>query len=223
MSELSVPPPSERLLSSVAQARPVSTRSPRRQLAILMVVSAGSVALALAVLGVRGDLGALPRPWLAMMAGAWLAAHLALAWTVLFPPRGQMMPRAKLAGVGGVGAFLVMATLALSWTERAPGSEPVAAGFLAFVEQALPCIAGGLMVASSGLVLAMVFVRHAAPLRPRWLAAGAGAHAGALGGLALQFHCAVGDGAHVAFAHAAVIVLAAAIACGIATVLRRYW
>lgn len=216
--ERSFPPPSEALLRAVADARPVAPRSPGRQLAMLMATSAAAVAVALVVLGVRPDMGALPVPWLAVMGGAWLVSYLALAWMALWPRRGEVLPRARLAGMAGFLAFAMMACLALAWTEGAYSS---AAGFLAFMHQAMGCLVSGLMVALLPLGLALMFVRHTSPDRPRWLAAAAGAQAGALGGLALLFHCPISDGHHVAAAHATVILAAAMVATVVASIAAR--
>lgn len=199
-------PELERELSALV---PVKPRVPRAQLAGIVALSLLYATGVVALAGLRRDLGAMPRWHVAGFAALWLVSFAAIAWLVVVPRRGQMMPRARLAAaVAGAAAVLLIAG-GLLLPRSAPGLSTVYTPTVSAVVDHAGCIRWGLLGAALPILLAALAVRGSVPVGSRLAAAALGASGGALGGLVLQFHCPITERFHVGLVHGGLVVLAA--------------
>jgi hypothetical protein len=206
------PPLGAELERELASLAPVRTRAPRRQLAgvigLSLLYATGLVALS----GLRRDLGELPMWHLGGFAGLWLISFGAVTWLLLAPPRGQMMPRWRLAAVVAASAAALLIAGGLLLPHAVPGLSTVYVPTVASVVDHAGCLRWGLAGAALPILLAALAVRGSVPVGSRVTAAAVGAAGGALGGLVLQFHCPIAERFHVGLVHGGLVVLAALIA-----------
>jgi hypothetical protein len=204
------PPVGDELEARLKEVRPARMRSPARDLALLAAASLLYAAGLVAVLSLRADLPHLPRPWLAIYLVAWLGGFLGLAALALLPPRGQVMPRWRRAGIAGAAACVVFTTGGLLFARHAPGvSTMYEPTFEAVLRHGHVCLRLGLVAAVVPVALAALALRGAMPVRSRWLGAAIGAAGGSLGGLVLHLYCPIAERFHLGLVHGGVVVLGA--------------
>lgn len=206
------PPISPALEAELAQLRPVATRRPLRQLALLIAVSLVYGAGLIAMLTVRGDMHELPMGWLVSAGLAWLLGFLVPITLATVPRPGSVMPRWQLAGIASVVASIALIGLGL--VLHPAGEHSYELGWQGVV-RGYGCLANGLETAIVPVVLGTIFLRRTLPIGSRWIAAGLGAGGGSLGGLVLHLHCPVADGLHVGLIHGGVIAIAALLAAAL--------
>jgi hypothetical protein len=206
------PPLSQVLEAELAQLRPVATRRPLRQLALLVAVSLIYGAGLLVMLTVRRDLHELPMGWLVSAGLAWLLGFLVPVTLATVPRPGAVMPRWRLAGLASVLAAVAMIGLGLVLHPTGPHSAVL--GWDG-VPRGYGCLALGLETSIVPVVVGTIFLRRTLPVGSRWVAAGLGAGGGSLGGLVLHLHCPIADGLHVGLVHGGVIVVAALLAAAL--------
>jgi hypothetical protein len=199
------------LEAELAQLKPVATRHPVRQLALLIAVSLVYGAGLVVMLAVRHDLHELPMGWLVSAGLAWLVGFVAPVALATVPRAGSMMPRWRLAGITAVAAAVTMIGLGLLLHPSEPSPEP---GWET-VTRGYACLGTGLEAAIVPIILGTIFLRRALPIGSRWVAAGLGAGGGSLGGLVLHLHCPITEGLHVGLVHGGVIVVAALLAAAL--------
>jgi negative regulator of sigma F NrsF-like protein len=187
----SLPPPSPALLARVDAMRPVKTRRPRLQAALVAILSLGSLAGLLTAFRPRGDAGS---STVMLVAAVCALAFFAELWWAIVPPRGQVMPARS-----GMGVRVALAWLAMLAALVAGGHE--LARDPAFMPRARACLIVGVLTAVVPAALGLVVLRRAVELGGWRLGAIVGGAAGALGALCLQLHCANGHLAHVVVAH----------------------
>ena len=208
-----VPPPlGDALERELAGVKPVATRHPLRQLAVLVGVSLVYGAGLVWILTMRDDMHELPMGWLAAVGVAWLFGFLVPSYLALTPARGGMLPRWRPAAIVAALAAVVFVTLGLVMPRSGPSSDHY--GTEHFV-QGHTCLEIGLLGAIVPVVLGALFLRGALPIGSRWIAAALGAGGGCLGGLVLHFHCDVADGLHVGVVHGGVVVVSALLSAAI--------
>lgn len=192
-----VPPPSPALLARVDAMRPVRTRRPRLQLAIVALVSLAALAGLLTVFRPRWDVSSLAVLAVAAVCAATFVVEL---WWALVPPRGQVLPLRAGAGARVAIAWVVMAgALVFAGHDAARGP--------AFMASARACLLVGTMTALVPAALALAALRRFVELGGWRVGAVIGGAAGALGALCLELHCANTHLLHVLFAHAGAALL----------------
>jgi hypothetical protein len=206
-----IPEALERELAALA---PVKPRAPRRELLVLVALSLLYAAGIVGVLGVRRDLAALPTGWTVAYGAMWLFAFVAIAYLVVVPKRGAVMPRVRLAGWIAAIAAVGLIGFGFFGAREASHATP-----LACLRRGHACLEIGLVTAAAPLALALLVLRGTLPVGSRRAALAIGAAAGSLGGLALHFHCPVGDRWHLGLVHGGVVLLAAGLA-GLAAFVR---
>jgi hypothetical protein len=206
------PPISPALEAELARLRPVATRRPARQLALLIAVSLVYGAGLIVMLTLRRDLHELPMGWLVSAGLAWLLGFVVPITLATVPRAGSVMPRWRLAGIAAVVASIAMIGLGL--VLHPAGEHSYQLGWQGVV-RGYGCLANGLETAIVPVVLGTIFLRRALPVGSRWIAAGLGAGGGSLGGLVLHLHCPVADGLHVGVIHGGVIAIAALLAAAL--------
>lgn len=220
------PPMSAELEQAIASTTPVRVRRPGRELAVIAVLGLAHAALFVVVLGIRHDLGELPRLWLSAYLIAWLVGFILALRVGVVPSRGQVTPRAPLALRVAVVASIgfVIAGLALARDSLgAPQAALMATVVDSMIEpppwwwKTFPCFLLGLATAALPVVLAVGALRGAAPLTSRAIAAAIGAAGGCLGGLMLHVHCPITDRLHLGLAHGSVVAAAALISALVAS------
>lgn len=215
LAALPLPPPPalggelERELAALA---PVRTRSPLRQLAILVAVSLVYGAGLLSVLAMRRDALELPMGWLAAVGAAWLFGFLLPSYLALVPRPGSMMPRWQLGAAAAVVASITFVVLGLAVHPSGPSSELYGTERFAHGHT---CLEIGLATALVPVFVGAVFLRGALPVGSRGVAAALGAGGGCLGGLVLHLHCHIADGLHIGVIHGGVVIVAALLAAAI--------
>ncbi len=208
---IAAPPMSEELAREIEGLAPARTRSPRRQLGLVVGLSLLYGAVALALLGMRHDLEQLPLMWLVGGGTLWLASFGAITWLVVVPPREQVMPRWRWAAALSVLAAVLFIAGGLLLPETAVHAGSTHDASLAsWFDRGNRCLRWGLTVAVVPVVLTALVVRGAVPVGSRWTAAAIGAAGGSLGGLVLHMHCPITERFHIGLAHGGVIVAAAA-------------
>lgn len=202
------PPPGPDLEAALASMQPVHPRRPRRDLAVVVVVSLVVAAALLAKVALRPDLGELPLAWAIGCGAAWLASFAALSWFALVPPQAEVMPAPRRAGVGAVVAAVVFVGLGFAVVVETPGSVHLAPG-LAGLIAGRSCLEIGLACALAPVALSVLLMRGTVATGGRAIGAAVGAAGGSLGGLVLHLHCPVADRLHLAVMHGGVVVVAA--------------
>ena len=216
------PPLSEQLARELDGLAPARTRSPRRQLGLVLGLSLLYGAVLLALLGMRHDLERMPTMWLLGGGTLWLASFGAITWLVVVPPREQVMPRWRwAAALSALAAVLFIAGGLLRPEAAVPVASTYDASLASWFDRGQRCLRWGLTVAVVPVVLSALVVRGAVPVGSRWIAAAIGAAGGSLGGLVLHMHCPVTERFHVGLAHGGVVLVAAGIAALVATVGER--
>jgi uncharacterized membrane protein YqjE len=216
------PPMSEDLARELEGLAPARTRSPRRQLGLVVGVSLLYGGVILALLGLRHDAEHLPRMWLVGGGTLWLASFGVISWMVVVPPRDQVMPRWRwAAALAALAAVLFVAGGILRPDTALQAGAASDLSLATWFDRGQRCLRWGLTVAVVPVVLSALFVRGAVPVGSRWTAAAIGAAGGSLGGLVLHLHCGVADRFHVGLAHGGVIIVAALIAALVAPVGER--
>ena len=204
-----VPPPlSPAMDAELAALKPVATRRPRRQLAIFLVIAGVVFAAVLAALGVRADVHQLPVAWMPMVASLWILGLVAAAWSSIVPRAGSMMPRWRFASLIALATSGTYVVLGLALHPSGPSSLHY--GWERFV-RGHGCLELGLATALVPVIAGRWFLRGAAPVRARWIAAAVGAAGGCAGGLLLHFYCKIADGPHIGLIHGGVVGVAAII------------
>ncbi len=192
---------------------PVRPRAPARQLASILGMAALFGAAMVLVTGVRADLAEVPAAWLIAYLAAWLVAFTGLAALAVLPPRGAMMPRWRIAGLGGLLAAVGFVVAGLLLPRSGPSSIQLP---LAELHRGHYCVEIGLLTALMPAVGCVVALRGVLPVGARWAAAGLGAASGCFAGLVLHLHCPIADRWHLGLVHGGVVVLSAALAAAIA-------
>ena len=204
------PPPTAALLQAVGTMKPVRPRG--RLTAFLLVLPAGVVAplVLLLLRPLRGDLAGLPPAWVVGAALLWLAALMASLAAALIPARGDVLPGAgRAARVAGV-SVAALALAALLGTPAVPGlSHAPPPGLAGLCVSCLRCIGVALPIAAVFVLAGFLALRRVLPMGAGRIGIALGAAGGAMGGLALHFHCAIATPAHVLLGHVGAAALAA--------------
>ena len=204
-----LPPPCPELEEELSQARPVATRRPLSQLALMGGLSLAYAGLLVLLLSLRRDLGALPLSWVASYAALWLISFVGLAYVATVPRRGEVMPRWRRAGALGAIALVLFMVAGFAWAPAAAGLSIVhPPTFGALVDYSQRCLKLGLATAVVPVALAALCLRGAVPTGSRWVGFAAGVAGGALGALVVHFHCAVSTPLHAGIVHTAMILAA---------------
>ena len=208
--DLAPPPPAEALLHAVGTMKPVRPRG--RLTGFALVLGIGVIApLGLLLLRPRrADLASLPSAWLLGEAAVWLLAFGGALGAALIPARGDVMPSAGRAARIGIAAIALLALATLLGGAPASGpSHHAAAGAGAMLGACLGCVGVLLPIALVYLVAGVVVLRRVLPMGARRIGIALGAAGGAMGGLALQFHCPIAATDHVLLGHVGGVALAA--------------
>ena len=204
---------SKSLERELASLRPVSSRRPLRQFAVLSGVSLVYAGCILAVLTTRKDIHELPTGWLVASAIARLFGFLVPCYVALVPRPGTMTHRWQLAAIAVTVASIGFVLFGLAIHPMGPTSLEY--GWERF-HRGHPCLEIGLAVALVPVIVTAIFLRGAVPVGSRWILAAAGAGGGCLGGLVLHFYCRIADGPHIGLIHGGVIAVAALASAAIA-------
>lgn len=211
LGEVPVPPPSAALEAEMASLRPVASRSPRRGFVVVGVLSLAVAGLRLWVMGMRPDISGLPVLWLVAYGLAWLFGFVAIGWLAVVPPRGQVMPAWRLAGIGAALASVGFVVGGLLFHAHGPESSMCPQTVDGLMDCSRGCVQRGVTTALVPMVLGALLLRGRVPVGSRWAGAGLGAASGALGGLFLHLECAGADALHVGVVHGGVVSVAVAI------------
>lgn len=216
------PPLCSELQREVDQMGACETRAPRRQWWMVASVSLLVGGLALVVMKVRADLGHLPVVWLAWYGLAWFLGFSVLLRLALVPRDGDVVPRARRAGLAGFATAGALIAMGLGFAEQAPGYSTALDGTLGqFASTAWMCLLAGHVIAFVPVAFGLRALRRAVPVAAGWVAAGLGAAGGALSGLVLHMHCPIADPMHVGWIHGGEIVVVAVVAAVIGPRLLR--
>jgi hypothetical protein len=192
-----LPPPSPALLARVDAMRPVRTRRPLVELAVVALVSLGGLAALLTVFRPRFDAASTT---VMAVAAVCALAFVAELWWALVPPRGQVLPLRPAAGARVVLVWLIMLT-ALVLAGHDAAHDP------SLVPSARACLLVGTMTALLPAALCLLALRRAVELGGWRVGAVVGGAAGALGALCLELHCANTHLSHVVLAHGGAALL----------------
>jgi hypothetical protein len=207
---LPAPPPLGDLLErELAGLAPARSRRPRGDVAIAMLASLAYAGVLLAILRLRRALDGLPVAWMVAYATAWFAGFATLLWIAIVPPRGAMMPRWRMAGIGAAIAATLFITGGLLLHQSAPNSTYYG---LAKLHHGHWCLEIGVATAIVPATIGALLLRGVLPVGSRWAAAGLGAAGGSLGGLVLHLHCPIADGWHLGLVPGGVVLVSAALA-----------
>ena len=207
------PPLGDALERELAALAPAKARNPKRDVAIVLGASLAYAGAWLAILRVRRDCGELPVAWLVAYASAWFASFASLIWIAVVPPRGEMMPRWRVAGIGAFVAAAAFMIGGLLLHQSGPSSVYYG---LAKIHHGHWCLEIGIATAIVPAVLGSIVLRGSLPVGARWAAAGLGAAGGSLGGLVLHLHCPIADGWHLGLVHGGVVLVSALIGAALA-------
>ena len=210
MSAPEAPPPSSALLARLEGLRPVRTRRPALEAALVALGSVAATALLLAESRLRFDAAS---PLVLAAAAACALGFAVELWWALVPPRGQVLPLRPRAGTR-VALVWVLLCAALVAAGHDWAREPTDA----FMVSARACLLLGCAMALAPALLCLVVLRKAVDIAGWRLGALVGGAAGALGGLGLQLHCANGHVLHVLVAHGGAIAVPALL---LALIVRR--
>jgi hypothetical protein len=203
-----LPPPSPALLARLDGMRPVRTRRPYLELAVVALISLLALAALLVPFRPRGDAVSTT---VLVVAGVCALAFVAELWWALVPPRGRVLPLRPAVGARVVLTWLVMlAALVIAGHDAARDPSLMAS--------ARACLIVGTMTALVPAALCLLALRRAVELGGWRIGAVVGGAAGALGALCLELHCANTHLVHVVFAHGGVALLPIVI---LAFVMRR--
>jgi hypothetical protein len=218
----STPPPSDELLAAIGEMRPVRTRVPLRELALLLLVSLAGGGVWLFMKPMRGDLPFLDRAQLAIMIAAWMGGLLLALAAALIPPRGQVLPDARRAGLVAITVVLGLVGVVLI-SPQAPGHTLIPAPERQ-LDRALHCLGFTVGIGAVPLVAVTIALGRLALVGAWRLGLAAGAAAGAIGGLTLALLCPYGGGVHLGGGHGGgvmALAIAGAIVVPLAARLRR--
>jgi hypothetical protein len=166
--------------------------------------------LLLALRPLRRDLAALPPAMLMIDGALWLAACAAALAVALVPARGDVLPSAGRASRLALGIIAALALFSLLHTLDAPGvSAPAPAGGWPLLRSCLGCIGILLPIAAIHLIAGALALRRVLPMGAPRIGIALGAAGGAMGGLALLFHCPIASRAHLVLGHVGGVALAA--------------
>ena len=204
------PPPAAALLNVVGGMQAVRTRGRFGAFAIVMAVGVIGPLLLLALRPLRRDLAALP-PGLLLIDGAlWLAACAAALAVALVPARGDVLPSAGRASRLALGIIAGLVVFYLLHVLDEPGvSAPAPAGAWPLLQSCLRCIGILLPIAGIYLIAGALMLRRVLPMGAPRIGVALGAAGGAMGGLALLFHCPIASSAHLVLGHVGGVALAA--------------
>ncbi len=205
---LSPPDLGDDMEKELGSLQPSKARGPGRELLLFGLVSLMYLGTLLGALRFRADLSALPRLWLVLYVGAWAVSFLALAYVVIVPPKGQIMPNWRVAALLGIASAVGFILAGLFIARDVPGVSsvyPATAQDLA--AHGHYCLRWGITTALIPVALGVVFLRGSVPVGDRWSAAALGAGGGCLGGLMLHLHCPIADYLHLGLIHGGVVVL----------------
>ncbi|HTM22562.1 MAG TPA: NrsF family protein [Kofleriaceae bacterium] len=212
LGELPEPPPPGPLLEAeLAGLRPVATRRPGLQLAVLLGASAAVAGILLVLVTLRRDLPYLPRAWLVLYCAGWTAAFLGLGALALLPRRGQVAPAWRVAGVAALAAGAGFVTAGLLLARNVPGvsADGIGGSVYDVCWFGKTCMSAGVAVAVVPIVLGTLFLRGSVPVGGAWAGAALGACGGALGGLVLHLHCPITHPTHLGLVHGGAVVVSA--------------
>ncbi|HWO23143.1 MAG TPA: NrsF family protein [Kofleriaceae bacterium] len=215
LAALPPPPPpalSAALEGELAELRPVATRRPLRQLAVLVAVSLVYGAGFLVALTTRPDMRELPMGWLAGTALGWLLGFLIPCYLALVPRPGAVTPRWRVAALSVAITSVTFVLFGLAVHPK--GESSVELGAERFLH-GHTCLELGLATALVPVIIGAIFLRGALPVGSRGIAAALGAGGGCLGGLVLHLHCSVTDALHVGLMHGGVVIVAALLSAAI--------
>ena len=206
------PAPGPALDAAIAGLRPIATRRPGRDLALVAAASLIYAGGLVAVLSLRRDAHELPVAWLVASGLAWALGFVLPLYLAIVPRPGTVMPRWRLAGFAAGTATLVFMTAGL--LIHPSGKSSVELG-LAQLHRGHPCMEIGLLTALVPVLLGTIVLRGALPVGARWAAAGLGAAGGSLGGLVLHLHCPIADAWHLGLVHGGVVLVSAVISAAL--------
>lgn len=201
-SEPAPPHPSDALLAAVAGMRAVRTRRPWQAVLAVGLVALACLSFQLGLAVVRGGLGPWSYPWAMKVTLVWLSLFALLLTAAMLPPRRQVLPddrRAGLAALGGMAVLMALPFLFHALPSGAAAEDErwarwrVCLQACAFVS--LPTVLAG-AVALRGLV----------PGRAWRVGAAIGAAAGAVAGLAVRLGCPVTTAVSLWPVHTAAVV-----------------
>jgi hypothetical protein len=204
------PPPDAALLRALDGMRAVRTRGRFGAFVAVLAVGLIGPVLLLALRPLRRDLAALSPALLVLDGALWLAACAAALAVALIPARGDVLPSAGRASRVGLWVIAALALFYLLHSLDAPGAStpaPVGAGPL--LQSCLRCIGVLLPMAAVCLIAGALVLRRVLPMGARRIGVALGAAGGAMGGLALLFHCPIAGSAHVLLGHVGGVAVAA--------------
>jgi hypothetical protein len=212
LADAPVPPPGAALEAMLADLKPVATRRPWRDLALVAAASLVYGGGLLAVLTLRQDMHELPMMWMAGAAVAWALGFVLPLYLAIVPRPGTVMPRWRLAGFAAATCAAAFMLLGLLVHPTGPSSIELP---MAQFHRGHPCMEVGLLAAIVPVSLGALVLRGALPVGARWAAAGLGAAGGSLGGLVLHLHCPIADAMHLGLIHGGVVLVAALLSAAI--------
>jgi len=208
-ADIPVPDVGDELANELEQMHSARPRSPGRELLLLALVSLMYVGTLLGALRFRPDLTALPRLWLITYVAAWGLSFLALAYVVLVPAKGRIIPNWRLGLLLGLGAEVGFIVAGLFLARSVPGvSHVYPATIEDLAAHGYHCLTLGVITALVPAALGVVFLRGAVPVGDRSAAAALGAAGGCLGGMMLHLHCPISGYLHLGLIHGGVVILA---------------
>jgi len=206
------PPPGAALEAALGAIKPVSTRRPWRDLALVSAASLIYGGGLVAVLNLRRDMHELPKMWIAGAALAWALGFVVPLYLAIVPRPGAVLPRWRLAGFAAGTCAAAFMLLGLLVHPHGPSSTLLT---LSQFHRGHPCMEIGLLTALVPVALGALVLRGALPVGARWAAAALGAAGGSLGGLVLHLHCPIADPLHLGLVHGGVVLVAALLGAAI--------
>jgi hypothetical protein len=158
---------------------------------------------------IRKDLAALPLGWVVLGAALWGFSFALSLGAALVPRRGDVLPAVGVAARVGAGAMGVLLAFTALWTASVPGVSLQPADLhTTTLGSSWGCARFVLGTAAPFLVLGFLALRKVLPLGGRAAGLALGVAGGALGGLALHFHCPVASTGHVLIGHVGAMIAA---------------
>lgn len=194
----------EALIDELADsAGPVRVKSTRLGRMALLAVAALTVAVTVALLGVRPDIGRLaPTPEVAISGGLLILLAIAAGTSAVRIARPEVGARPSGAP-WALAALLVVSAVALIGI----AAQPVPLAALAPLEGAR-CLSVGLVAGLATIAFLTFWQRRGAPVRLESAAWLAGLTGGAVGAISVTIECPVDGLAHIGVWHIAVVPLA---------------